>query len=339
MTLLKNNCHPGGGRINYLDALKCIGILLVIEGHVWYYGMGIKTYDTISGLMLYTFNMPIFFFVSGFLAYKEEMNIKQIVTKLWQKFLLLIVPAIVFKVFLDLQKGHNPVNFILQGFGEYWFTITLFECFLLYYIVAMLVRQKSIQMIVMAILALAGVGILCLYGKLGPAILDINRLAKYLQFFVFGIFAMRFNSNYVKTMQNEWLKAIAIIAFFVLLFTINNPIWPQSLFHLMRDLVMRYLGTFIVISLFVCKASFFDKDTKANRLITQIGKKSLAIYLLQYFFMPRFLAFPEWVGGLDDFTVHVISVGFTIVITLVCLMFISLLSNSRIVGKYVLGIK
>lgn len=58
-----------GGRINYLDSLKFLGFLLVIEGHVWDFGMGIETYDSLSGLMLYSFNMPIFFFVSGFLAY------------------------------------------------------------------------------------------------------------------------------------------------------------------------------------------------------------------------------------------------------------------------------
>ena len=64
-----------GKRICYLDALKCLGIILVVEGHVRQLGMGIKVYDTIPGLMLYSFNMPIFFFVSGLLAYKTNMNI------------------------------------------------------------------------------------------------------------------------------------------------------------------------------------------------------------------------------------------------------------------------
>lgn len=66
---MSHSCSLGGGRINYLDSLKFLGILLVIEGHVWDFGMGIETYDSLSGLMLYSFNMPIFFFVSGFLAY------------------------------------------------------------------------------------------------------------------------------------------------------------------------------------------------------------------------------------------------------------------------------
>lgn len=49
------------GRINHLDAMKWLGIILVIEGHVRQLGMGIKVYDTLPGLLLYSFNMPLFF--------------------------------------------------------------------------------------------------------------------------------------------------------------------------------------------------------------------------------------------------------------------------------------
>ena len=47
--------QSGGGRIFYLDALKCFAILLVIEGHVRTLGMHIITGDILSGLMFYTF--------------------------------------------------------------------------------------------------------------------------------------------------------------------------------------------------------------------------------------------------------------------------------------------
>ena len=53
---MKQETHriaSGGGRIRYLDALKCLGILLVIEGHVRQLGMGIKVYDTIPFKLRY----------------------------------------------------------------------------------------------------------------------------------------------------------------------------------------------------------------------------------------------------------------------------------------------
>ena len=44
-------------------------------------------------------------------------------------------------------------------------------------------------------------------------------------------------------------------------------------------------------------------------------------------------------SGIDEVTVHVVSLVFTVVVTAMCMCFISLLGNSRYVKKYVLGQK
>ena len=62
-------------RIAYLDALKCLGILMVIDWHVRS-GNGFKPYGSLSALMIYSFALPIFFFVSGFLAYRVSMSVR-----------------------------------------------------------------------------------------------------------------------------------------------------------------------------------------------------------------------------------------------------------------------
>lgn len=339
--MLKNSFRPvGGGRINYLDALKCLGILLVIEGHVWDFGMGIETYESLSGLMLYSFNMPIFFFVSGFLAYKAQHGlIKDLIKKICQKFLFLVIPALVFFVFRRLQVHGNPFDLLTNGAGGYWFTITLWECFLIYYFVVMLFPKGKMQDVVLIGLSLAGVAYLSVVGQWGPKLLDLNRLTKYYQFFAMGILAMKYRNSYERIMHDEPLKAVALIGFFTLLFTVNFDIWPMPMFHLLRDIVLRYFGTFVVVSWFVNHSEVFNVDSRTNKLILGIGKKSLAIYLLQYFFIPDFNAYATWLSGMDGFTVHVISFAYTVVIVAVCYVFISLLSNSMLIKKYVLGQK
>lgn len=312
---------------------------MVIEGHVRLFGFGIGTYDNLSSLMFYSVNMPIFFFVSGFLAYKGTVATSLIAKKTMQKFKLLVIPAVVFKLFLDLLRGQNPIHVLKDGFGEYWFTITLFECFIIYYLIILLVKQRGLQMIILAALALLGIVILCIYGKVGPAFVDLNHLIKYFHFFVFGLFAMCYYDSFERAMHNGWIKTLAIVVFFAILFVINKPIWPSFLFHLMRDLFLRYVGTFIFISFFVCNSSFFDKKTRYNDIICSVGEKSMAIYLLQYFFMPNFSAFPEWVAGLDEVTIHMISFAYTFIITAICMLFISLLSNSSVIKQDFLGIK
>lgn len=65
-------------------------------------------------------------------------------TKVKQKFIFLVIPAIIFSLFNDFVSHHNPLDVIYSGFGKYWFTITLFECFLLYYLSHVIFKKKKI---------------------------------------------------------------------------------------------------------------------------------------------------------------------------------------------------
>ena len=89
-------------RIAYLDALKCLGILIVIDNHVRV-TMGFMPYDTLSAMMLKAVTMPLFFFVSGLLAYKQSMSIKDVWDNIRRKFVFLVIPALVFRVGTDLM--------------------------------------------------------------------------------------------------------------------------------------------------------------------------------------------------------------------------------------------
>ena len=150
---------------------------------------------------------------------------------------------------------------------------------------------------------------------------------------------MKYKEQYEKLMKNERVKAVALLAFFTLLFLMDYAFWPKTMFHVLRDVVLRYLGTFVVISFFVCHSSWFDKESKGMSMIREIGKRSLAIYLLHYFFIPHLLPLPSWLAELDRTSVPVFSLTYSVVILAVCMLFITLLMNSKIVAKYVLGQK
>ena len=75
-----------------------------------------------------------------------------------------------------------------------------------------------------------------------------------------------------------------------------------------------------------------------NNIIMNIGQKSLAIYLLQYFFLPDIKNY-DWVNNLDVCTIHIVSAIYTIAITITCIVFIAIFSNSTYVKKYCLGQK
>ena len=324
-------------RIAYLDALKCLGILMVIDWHVRSVN-GFKPYGSLSALMMYSFALPLFFFVSGFLAYKQSMSLKDVWVSIRGKFVFLVIPAVVFRVGMDLMNHTNPLRFFSEGMHGYWFTVVLFECFLLYYLITLAIKNEKWRIGVLLALSLAGVGMLAIDKDFGPAIFDLRRLTKYFQFFVLGTLAKKFHPKYDALMHNEIVKSVLILSFFILLFLTTYEM-PSSLLHFLRDVVLRYLGTFAVISFFVCHEDGLQRPTRFNSLIALIGQNSLAIYLIHYFFLPHFLPRPEWFANLNLVTVHLLSMLYTVAITALCLLFIKFLSNSKFISKYVLGKK
>ena len=329
-------------RISYLDALRGLAILLVIEGHVRLFGFGIKSYDTMSALMLYSFDLPLFFFISGLLAFRPNLSAKETMSNIVKKFKFLVLPAIVFSVVSNLIKHQSVFNPLFFGFKKYWFTITLFECFLIYYVIQQLIplRKRSKYIIIaLMIIAVTFIGLLSTTGGIGPKLIDTNHLFKYFYFFVFGMVASKYKHGFDIMVHNEWLKAFCVIGFFMLLILLDYQIWPAPVFHLLRDVVLRVLGTAMIVSLFASNAVVFEKSVWLVRLLVDIGKKSLPIYLLQYFFMPNFRMYPEFLGGADLFTIHVVAAAYTVLITMICYAFLKVMEQSEFVRRYVLGLK
>jgi peptidoglycan/LPS O-acetylase OafA/YrhL len=324
-------------RIAYLDALKCLAILLVIDLHILAVN-GFKPYENLASQMLYAPVMPLFFFVSGFLAYKQSMSIKDVWDNIRKKFVFLIIPALVFRVGTDLMNQKNLFSFITGGMHGYWFTIVLFECFLIYYLITLVIKDEKWRIGVLLALSVAGIGMLAIDKDFGPAILDLRRVAKFFQFFVLGTLAMKFRPKYESLMHNEVFKAIFLLSYFIVVFLLAYKL-PSVIYLFLQDIALRYFATFAIVSFFVCHENSFQTQTKVNSLINLIGQNSLAIYLIDYFFLPHFLPRPEWFNGLNMVTVHLMSMFYTVAITGLCLIFIKFLSNSEYIRKYVLGKK
>lgn len=278
----------------------------MIEGHVRLFGMGINSYDTMSALMLYSLDLPLFFFISGYLANKPNMSAKETVNSIIKKFKYLVLPAIAFKP----DKASKPQR-----------------------------KRNKYIMIVLLLISLAFVGLLSTTGSVGPRVFDTNHLFKYFYFFFFGMLANKYSYIYNRMVYNEYVKASCIIGFFTLLLLLDYQIWPSSVLHLLRDIVLRVLGTFMIVILFASHSAVFEKSSKLVRVLVDIGKRSLPIYLLQYFFMPDFKMFPALLSGADQFTIHVIAAVYTLLITLTCYAFIKVMEQSKFVRTYVLRLK
>lgn len=326
-------------RIAYLDALKAFAILLVVEGHVRILGMGISPYDSFSGLLFNSFELPIFFFVSGYLAFKKSLSLKSACINIKNKFLLLVIPAVVFRTILNVVENRDLLSPLFEGFGKYWFTITLFECFFIYYLVLFLFKLDFFVNSAMILLSLLGIAMIGRVGNIGPKIIDLSHFVNYFYFFSIGILAHRFQAKYELIIKNQLLKTIAIVLFFLSLIFLEYYSLPKPVFHLLRDIALRFIGTFLVVSLFASLEGYFHKSNAVLSTVKKIGGRTLPIYLLQYFFIPKLGMIQERLLDIGMFTVHLVSFGFSIFVITVCIAFTYCLEQSNFVKKFFLGQK
>ena len=125
----------GKERYIFVDYLKAFGILLVVIGHM---PMG----DNMLRNWIYSFHMPLFFFVSGFLYYRTDDFIP-FLKKNAQRLLLVLIPYMILHIcftfiqdFLfykdNLSIGNNLIDPLCawalgnSQMGPMWFLVSLF---------------------------------------------------------------------------------------------------------------------------------------------------------------------------------------------------------------------
>lgn len=120
-------------RKKYLDALRGAMILFVVFYHLL--GKTFKVENSIFYLLFEVSCMEIFFFISGYFAYKNQGIILGSVWELVKnKILELIVPTAIWYTLFQFCNSSNPLVFFQTGPQGYWFTLSLFENFLFYYL-------------------------------------------------------------------------------------------------------------------------------------------------------------------------------------------------------------
>ena len=214
-------------RLRYIDAMRGLAILLVVFSHVTnaYVKMPI-TNESFAGVyyMMTMFRMPLFFFVSGFFAFRAAERwtgsmVRRVMTK---KFQAQIVGLGVFCfIYGACMKGWD-FRFIWTS-NPYWFTISLFEMFCMYLAVALIVRKTGRVWPLWALLCIAIIspfifnyltdGVKMPEWVVGP---QTWHTLNYWPYFMLGIFARRYESATWRIVDNQYFKALMITSFFLL---------------------------------------------------------------------------------------------------------------------------
>ena len=242
-------------KIDWLAVLQGFSMLLVVIGHITLTNVprdpstpsatGIET-------AIYTFHMPLFIFISGWLFFytciRKEKSYKDVLVS---KLKRLAIPFLAFTLVTTLLKIAFPqlmhrvvdveeiintfVLFSSNPLGEMWFLVVLFELMLLYPVYKFVLKSKTATVIAL----LAGV----LLNRIVPSNLlyfQLYRVCYMLPFFIVGMMCCKY----------EWQKCLSNIGALVLLailFTVCNvfDLLPPAL-----EIVTVFVG--ILFSLSLC---------------------------------------------------------------------------------------
>ena len=334
-------------RINYIDALRGFIIFTIVFEHIMKTSFNLGGYATEIVSVFITFNLPLFFFIAGLFAYKANSPVSLIDIK--NKILTLIIPTLFFFSLGVIWNGGNPiVSFIKYGLDGYWFTLVLFEMFAIYYTISLVckyINSSKIVDYIMILCSIAGVIVLIFFrgdGRLWN-ILCLENLVKYFQFFTLGILCKKYFNQFINIIKNEYFKTSVILVFIICLVLYFNDGFKYSyplIYKGIHDILIRYAGVILVYMTFYHYQDCFNKETTFNKTLLLVGRRTLDIYLLHYFFIPNLSFLKEILAPsnmmLVQFTLASI---ISIIIIFVCLLLSNTIRISDTLGAYLLGAK
>ena len=308
--------------------------------------------------------MPLFFFVSGFIAYRvgEVWNAEHYKGNMLKKLRVQLIPMLFFGLLYSIlifSKKHDvsSLESIILFFNHpakfgYWFTEVLLEMFVIYYTVSFLMRRRKLasRQIVLSIIAICFF-ILSLLGASTYSDhivfnwLCIYQLLLYFQFFIFGNIVSCYRDKVFKFIENPYIIGTAILLFFGLYFVnlqicgITNNVVMQGLSKLITEAV-RYLGVITVLSVFRHYETFFSTETRIGRGLQYIGRRTLDIYLLHYFLIPKVPAIGTFLSAHSNLVLETTTaILLSLLVILFCIIISNIIRVSSFLAYWLLGVK
>lgn len=342
----------GGNRIGYIDAMRGFSMILVVFGHVLL-TMGFPTDSTVLGSILLTFRMPLFFFVSGFFSFRvmEKWTVGLSKTILKRKIQAQIICTLVFYSLFQLCHSESPLQFLDNGFSWFWFTIVLFQMFVIYLILAISERIVRKPVIVTPGLIILSIVFFIIFVKSAGSdnkiwgMLSWYYLVEYFQFFTFGILARKYYSGFERLLESDKFRTTAIISYIGLLLAVYGfdkalAGYNSALYNIFSMVLVRYAGLFTVFVLFYNNRTYFAGDEKPCRWLRFVGRRTLDIYMLHVFVLPNLLFLNQLLSDRGMLLMQ-LTIGLTgaVLNIAVCLFISTILRSSPTLSKWLFGEK
>lgn len=344
-------------RIEFIDAMRGFTMILVVMRHV--YGFGYTQF-------LYTFNsfneffalfrMPLFFFVSGYILYgtsRKWMTTKDCFRFVVKKMKIQLIPTAVFALSFLFLFDVNVRDFLFDtSKAGYWFTIALFVFFCLYAAHHLITERWLHLPGVCRNVLLISFAFLCYvfcshyaYDALGAKCYGFTSIhnIQYYVFFIFGFFIKKYYVSIEHLLDSMKGATMLVILFFLLSLPYSKGLigGGNTLIDSVLRLVIGMLGIMTVFSFFRKYELSVTNETALGRVLQYIGRRTLDIYLLHYFFIPRNLPMiGEFFRQNDNPSIEfALTAIIALVVISICLVVSNVIRISPFLAHHLFGVK
>lgn len=300
--------------------MKGLAILLMVMGHVLIFSFGI--HQSVLQSLIGTFDMPLFFYASGFLSYKRTNDLSSLLKILIHRVRSLLFPWISISIVMYLFSGSSIV-YLLTDF--YWFFYVLMIVSILVISYDFLIKGCS-NIFIYGVLWIPFLLVLLLLKvsrlENSCSYIPINQIMLYLPFFLIGLMCKKYKKLNDFLLKNQFIYVISLFLFFLR--------WS---FYDMNNFVLVYMGA---LGSICCIQTFFYNREQKNELCSLekclifLGRNTISIYMFNNFFIPDLssISLNEYFLEHDLTFVFILVLAITLIVIVFCLLIKSILSTN-----------
>ena len=318
---------------NEMDLLKGIGIIAVYLGHSFNLP-NLPWNDFLAYIYrsVYSFHLPLFFLVSGFLSNaSREINFfkfyKNKIKRLFIPYLFInfidFIPRTLFPQLVNSEfEGIKEVLF--YGTKISWFVYTLFILFLIFPILEKYIFSKDRYCIFGVVLLILNTF------KIGTDIsfLSIGTIIYYLIYFYIGYQVKKIYKG--KILDGIFTKKIFFIGVSILYLVFA---WKYFYINLYTCIIFALVGTLFYLNIFIR----LDKNNRLFKLLKFYGSNSMTIYLIEGFITVVIRAILLKVVGLSKLNIEIFILLFFFIRVVIAYMVTKYIITKSSVLSFLLG--
>ena len=280
-----------GNYIKEANYLKGLAILLMFIGHAATptFLKRPLSYEIVVQF-IYSFHMPLFFIVSGFLAVKSiNINfrndyfllLKKIIIKLGVPY---VVIALITNIALNIASGNITINGFIESIkttifypelgamGALWFLYALLIISILTPIITKISLEASIIITI----------IINIFGPRDLYFLAINRISFFIVYYLIGMYVRKcYEDKKLKNINNKNIIIIGSVIFLgIYSLIISKGIVINRIIFNLYMFLCGLVGSLMMLLI-------IEKVKKCKRVISTVeifGKYSMDIYIFSWFF-------------------------------------------------------